>query len=408
MRRKGKFFLMISKVIIPDLGATGGDVILEEWLVESGEVIQSGQALYVIATDKATVEVEAYRDGILHTILVQGGESVPLGTVIALLADSIDEQIELAEYKPQEITTVPETEISQVVTRQSGGRILASPLARRIAAQENVNLASLDGSGLKGQILKRDVIAALNAQETLELPNGVQQIPLSSMRRSIAERTSASKSQIPHFYTQTTIDMQAATLLRHQALEIAERNNLPKPTITDLCFRTAALTLGEFPQLNARFDGQRIGLYQDINIGLVVGLAEGMLIPVIQNVDQLDLFSLADATRGARLRAEAGQLHSRDMGEGTFTISNLGMYDIDSFTAAINPPEVGILALGKIQEQPAIVNGAIVARPLMIATLSVDHRVVDGILAARFLTALKETLENPIRLESDISQETDQ
>jgi pyruvate dehydrogenase E2 component (dihydrolipoamide acetyltransferase) len=397
---------MISKVIIPDLGATGGDVILEEWLVKPGEVVKTGQALYVVATDKATVGVEAYRDGVLHTVLFQGGETVSLGTVIALIADSIDEQIDEPENELEiEHDSTPSTPSpSPSVKQESGRRILASPLARRMAAEENISLASIQGSGSMGQVLKRDVLAALKNIETSGLPSGAQQIPLSPMRRSIAERTSSSKSQVPHFYTNTTIDMQAATLLRHQALEIAERSSLSKPTITDLCIQAAAQALVEFPQLNARFDGKTINLYREINIGLVVGLTEGMLIPVIHAADQLDLFSLASATDGARQRAEAGQLHSSDMGESTFTISNLGMFDIDSFTAVINPPEVGILALGKVRERPAAVDGTIIPRLQMIATLSVDHRVIDGVLSARFLTAFKNILENPYRLAFPIPQ----
>jgi len=201
--------------------------------------------------------------------------------------------------------------------------------------------------------------------------------------------------------------MQAAIEFRHQELEMAEGCGHLKPTITDLCIRATALTLREFPALNARFDGESIITSKDINIGLVIGLTEGMLIPVIKRADQLNLSSLATATQQVRQRAEAGQLRGSDMGEGTFTISNLGMFEIDSFTAVINPPEVGILALGKIKEQPAIVNGEIVARLLMIATLSVDHRVVDGIVAARFLTTIKHILENPYRLTLDTSPGAD-
>jgi pyruvate dehydrogenase E2 component (dihydrolipoamide acetyltransferase) len=200
--------------------------------------------------------------------------------------------------------------------------------------------------------------------------------------------------------------MQAAIELRHQALAMAKNNGLSKPTITDLCIRATALTLREFPAINARFDGESITTYSDINIGVVIGLNEGMLIPVIQRADQLNLFSLASATREVRQNAEAGQLRSSEMGEGTFTISNLGMFEIDSFTAVINPPEVGILALGKIKELPVIIDGMFVARPLIIATLSVDHRVVDGIIAARFLTTFKELLENPFRLTIDPPQDT--
>jgi pyruvate dehydrogenase E2 component (dihydrolipoamide acetyltransferase) len=398
---------MISQVLIPDLGATGGDVILEEWLAEPGQVVKSGQALYVVATDKATVEVESFRNGVLHTVFVQEGESVPIGTVIALVADSIDEKREEPQNEleiSQDIA--PSMPSTQPRTTQEGAeRILASPLARRIAADENISLVSLQGTGTMGLILKRDVLAALKTIETSGLPSGVKQKSLSPMRRSIAERTSSSKSQIPHFYTHTTIDMQAAISLRHQALELAERGSLSKPTITDLCIRAAALSLAEFPELNARFDGEMISIYREINIGLVVGLSEGILIPVIHSADQLDLFSLSAATSGARLRVEAGQLINSDMGDATFTISNLGMYDIDSFTAVINPPEVSILALGKVQVKPAVVDGTLVPRPQMIATLSVDHRVIDGLLAARFLTAYKETLENPYRLAFSIPQE---
>lgn len=389
---------MISKIVIPDLGATGGDVTLETWFVEIGEAVKKGQALYVVATDKATVEVEAYRDGIIQTILVQQGETVPLGTTVALLADSIEEASEFKEDEPIRDTTIPEPDIQELKINRSEERILASPLARRIAREENLSLESLNGSGSQGQILKRDVIAAIIAREKPSSPVEKLSEPLSPMRKVIAERTTLSKSQIPHFYTTATIDMQAAIELRRQALELAEQSGLSKPTINDLCLRATALTLREFPILNSRFDGDRISTYQEVNIGLVIGLTEGMLIPVIQRTDQYDLYSLAAATRQVRQRAETGQLLGSDMGKGTFTVSNLGMYEIDSFTAVINPPEVGILALGKIREQPTVVDGKFVIRPLMIATLSVDHRVVDGIVAAQFLTAIKHILENPIRL----------
>jgi pyruvate dehydrogenase E2 component (dihydrolipoamide acetyltransferase) len=185
---------MISEIIIPDLGATGGDVTLEEWLVKPGEVVKTGQALYVVATDKATVEVEAYRDGVLHSILVPQGETVPLGTVIALLADSIDEKTELAVDKPEERSAIPVSEIANIPPHQSGDRILASPLARRIAAEEDVSLELLNGSGSRGQILKRDVTAAISARKVSHFPSENLQEPLSPMRRTIAERTSLSKS----------------------------------------------------------------------------------------------------------------------------------------------------------------------------------------------------------------------
>jgi pyruvate dehydrogenase E2 component (dihydrolipoamide acetyltransferase) len=392
---------MISEVIIPDLGATGGDVTLEEWLVKPGEFVKTGQALYMIATDKATVEVEAYRNGVLHTILVEHGENVPIGTTVALLADSMDEKIEYAEDEPEARDEPSKSETRIFPTHQTGKRILASPLARRIAAEQGISLETLIGSGSGGQILKRDVIAAVSSRPASVQPIGILNKPLSLMRRTIAERTSLSKSSIPHFYTTATIDMQAAIELRQQTQEMVELSNHEQPTITDICTLATALTLRGFPELNARFDGETLSIHEDINIGLVIGLVEGMLIPVIQGVDQLNLFSLAAISRQLRQRAEAGQLRSSDMGLGTFTISNLGMFEIDSFTAVINPPEVGILALGKMKEQPTAINGELIIHPLMTTTLSVDHRVIDGILAARFLTALKDLLENPYRLALD-------
>jgi len=383
---------MISEIIIPELGATGGDVTIEEWLVEPGEVVKVGQPLYVVSTDKATVEVESFRDGILHTIIIPQGETVEIGTVVALVADSIDEPIELKEVEPEGRI---EPAIKRNSKKRSPGRKLASPLARRMAAEHNINFDQLTGSGAQGQILKRDVEAAIHALQRPTSPAGIQQMPLSAMRRRIAELTALSKSRIPHFYTTTTIDMQAVIELRRELLELAKNSGQPNPTITDVCIQATAQALREFPTLNARFEGETMYIYSDVNIGLVVGLAEGILVPVIPRADQLDLFSLAAATVKKRQRAEAGQLSNEDIGEATFTISNLGMYEIDSFTAVINPPEVGVLALGKIREQPVVIEGEIIARPMMTATLSVDHRVIDGILAARFLTSIKKKLENP-------------
>jgi pyruvate dehydrogenase E2 component (dihydrolipoamide acetyltransferase) len=399
---------MISEIIIPDLGATGGDVTIQKWLVQTGDIVKSGQVLYELATDKAIVEVESFRDGIIQAILVPQGETVALGTTIGLIADSIGEEQKLLEDEPQLGLTQPEQRKPETITKVRAERILASPLARRIANEKNINLEVITGSGSKGQILKRDVLAALKGGNSLGSPKRLSPIPLSPMRRSIADRTSLSKSTIPHFYADTTIDMHAAIDLRRQMLESAELYGDAKPTITDLCIRATALTLREFPSLNARFDGETIILAKDINIGIVIGLPEGLLIPVIQGADQLDLYSLASKTQQVRQRAQAGQLISRDMGGGTFTLSNLGMFDVDSFTAVINPPEVGILALGKIKEQATVIEGKILPHPLMVATLSVDHRVIDGIIAARFLSGFKNILENPFRLTFEASQDTPQ
>jgi pyruvate dehydrogenase E2 component (dihydrolipoamide acetyltransferase) len=264
------------------------------------------------------------------------------------------------------------------------------------------------GSGRGGQILKRDVMRA-QASRLAELPasvtNPTRREILSPMRRAIAERTRSSKSDAPHFYATITIDMRAALDVRQQIVDWANQHGWTPPSITDLCLRAAALALREFSTLNARFDGDAILYYDDINLGLVVGLEDGMLIPVIRQADHLSLTALATETRRLRHRAEAGLLSADEFYGATFTLSNLGMFGLDSFTAVLNPPQAGILALGAIKEQPAVVEGVVMPRPLMVATLSADHRVVDGITAARFAATFRDLLEHPIRLTLDAPQE---
>ena len=405
---------MISEVIIPDLGATGGDVILEEWLVEPGEPVSTGQPIFLVTTDKATVEVESFRDGVVRELKAAVGSHLSPGTVVALLADYLDEPLSsgLVDHTiPQEGTSeiIPTPRKKKPSFEKSNRRIMASPLARNIAEKEGIDLASLTGTGKQGQILKRDVMVAINlrdsARKTVQQTPGNQRRSLSPMRRTIAERTWRSKNEIPHFYTSITIDMHAAINLRRQAVDWAEQQGWSPPTITDMCIRAAALALHEYPDLNVSFDGDMIYTFSDVNIGLVIGLEEGMLVPVIHKASHLDLFALSAITKQLKKRAVSGQLSADQLCNATFTLSNLGMFGVDSFTAVINPPQAGILALGAVKEQPAAVDGQIALRHCMIATLSVDHRIVDGILAARFLDTFKEVLEKPFTLFVDSPME---
>jgi pyruvate dehydrogenase E2 component (dihydrolipoamide acetyltransferase) len=402
---------MISEIIIPDLGSTGGDVILEEWLVEVGELVKAGQAIFVVTTDKATVEVEAFRDGVLREALVKAGQTLATGTVVALLADSLEEQVHKPETTKEAQINAAHSHVDltvQTKPKPDEARILASPLARRMAAEQGIALESLKGSGSNEQILKRDVLSAIAARQASSepIPPGAQRVALTPMRRAIAERVQRSNSEIPHFNASITVDMTAALEARRQAVEWAEKHGFAKPSITDLCIKATALTLTEFPTLNASFEGETILIYEEINIGLVIGLEEGMLVPVIRGADRMNLFALAATSHKLKQQAEGGRLSANDLSGGTFTLSNLGMYGLDSFTAVINPPQAGILALGAVKEQSAVVDGALSVRPLMTATLSVDHRIVDGITAARFVDSFKETLENPLRLVFDPPQES--
>ena len=389
---------MIYEIVIPALGATGGDVVLEEWLVKPGQFVKSGSALFMVTTDKATVEVEAFRDGFLRETLVSPGAIVSVQTVVGRMSDTLEEPLssisagleavgieKLVEQKEK----LPET--SDLRTR----RKLSSPLARRMAAELGLDLATVKASGSQGQILKRDIVRTAG-QTRAEI--GLRRVPLSPMRRAIAELTQRSNAEVPHFQGSVVIDMTESRAMLKQAAGMAAKNSWAAPTITDLVLRAAALALRQTPALNVSFRGEEILYYDDIHIGLVIGLAEGLLVPVVRHADRLNLFTLAAATRRLRKGAETGQLSSLQLSGATFTVSNLGMYGLDSFSAVINPPEAGILALGAAKEQPAAWQGNLALRWLMTATLAVDHRAVDGITVAKFLEEFRQLLENPFVL----------
>ncbi len=399
---------MIAKIIIPDLGATGGDVTLMRWLVEPGEKVQAGQPLFLVETDKATVEVEAFREGYLRRIMVEAGETVSLGSIVALMADSMAEPLDedLVTEDPPGVESRPAGRGVEVAV-QGQERILISPLARRMAEVEGLSPGTVRGTGRQGQILKRDIEKHTRPDRWQgDGAAGIRSEPLTPMQRAIASLTSQSKAEAPHFYAGITVDMAAALVTRREAVEWANQNGWAPPTITDLCLRAVALTLGSFPTLNASFQEERIAYYEGIHIGLVVGVESGgMLVPVVRGADKLNLFSLAAVTRRLKERAGKDALSDGEMSGGTFTLSNLGMYGLESFTAIINPPQAGILALGEVNERPWVVDGAIVPRPVMKATLSVDHRLVDGIVAGRFLAAWKDMLEKPSRLTLEPPQE---
>jgi len=395
---------LIYDIVIPALGATGGDVVLEEWRVQPGQFVKFGLALFVVTTDKATVEVEAFRDGYLREILIFPGATVPVQTVVGRLADTLEEPLisgSVREAVGKE-DRIAKTDEHPKAGNGHPGRILASPLARRMAAELDLDLASIKPSGSEGQILKRDIV---RSAEQTHVEGGVRHVPLSPMRREIAQRTQRSNTEVPHFHGSVVIDMTEAKAVLKQAAILAERNNLTAPTITDLALRAAALALRQTPALNASFRGEEILYFEDIHIGVVIGLVEGMLIPVVRHADRLNLFTLAATTRRLRTAVEAGRLSNSQLSGATFTVSNLGMYGLDSFSAVINPPEAGILALGAVKEQLAAWQGTFGLRWQMTAILAVDHRAVDGITMAKFLNEFKHLLENPLDLAIEAFQE---
>ena len=401
---------MISKVVMPSLGATGADIILNDWLAKAGDYVRNGEPLFVVTTDKATVEVEAFRSGYIRQLLVSPGDSVPVGSDLAILADTLDEPLDLSPLPYVEIKVAsdsgrrqaePEPEDSSGL---ADSRILASPLARRMAKEAGIDLRSIKGSGKQGEILKRDVQMAFEATQYEEsipidpVDTRFRREQLSPMRRAVAQRSYLSKSETPHFYASITVDMFAAVELLKKHVERAQKYGWPTPTLNNLLIRAVSISLRDTPQINASFQGDEIWYFEPINIGFVIGLSEGMLVPVIRHADRKNLFQLADETRSLIEKAKSGSLSRYDLTGGTFTLSNLGMYGLDRFTAVINPPEAGILAIGAVREVPSNWEGQIILRPLMTTTLSVDHRVVDGVTAARFMQTFKELLEDPLLL----------
>ena len=394
---------MIYDIVIPALGATGGDVVFEEWRAQPGQFVKLGSLLFVVTTDKATVEVEAFRDGYLREMLISPGATVPVQTVVGRLADTLEEPLNAGSPVEEHLEERVElTEAPPATINNRPGRILASPLARRMAAELGIDLSSIKASGSQGQILKRDIARFV---DKIHGEGGVNRVPLTPMRRVIAERTQRSNTEVPHFHGSVVVDMTEAKAMLKQASMYAEKNNLVAPTITDLVLRAVALALRQTPALNASFRGEEILYYEDIHIGLVIGLSEGMMIPVVRYADRLNLFSLASTTRQLRTAAEAGRLSNSQLSGATFTVSNLGMYGIDSFSAVINPPEAGILALGAVKERPGVWQGNLALRWQMTATLAVDHRAVDGITMAKFLNEFRQLLQNPLSIAPEAVQE---
>jgi len=388
---------------MPQVSITTAEVKLITWLKKPGESVKRGEPVLEVETDKATVEVESYVDGYLRTQKYPNGSTVPVEAVIAIITTAPNEAIveEQAPVAREKIKSPAQNSpaVGTPLTLKSD-RIDISPVARKLAESNRIDISQLKGSGPGGRIIKEDVEAAIQqgAKEPAHFPVPVIAKPetFSSMRSAIAQRTALSKATIPHYYVSIEIDMQAAMTLIEDLKKIASSRSIDAPTVTDLILWACGKTLPQFPYLHSSWTEKGAVIHPEINLGLVVGLEEGLIVPILQHADQKGLFALTDATRKLKQKARRGGLSSSELTGGTFTVSNLGMFGVSSFIAVINPPESAVLALGAIVKRPvADEKDEILVRPILHATLSVDHRMVDGIMAAKFLKALKEVLENP-------------
>jgi pyruvate dehydrogenase E2 component (dihydrolipoyllysine-residue acetyltransferase) len=425
---------MATDVIMPALGVAQEKGTLLNWLKAEGQSVTKGEPLMEVETDKATVEIEAPASGILTNVTASAGDEIPVGNKIAVIlapgevaspaalqdprphpsplpqGEGIREgrplpegegksearlvpQLEIpSEGRPTTSTPTPPAEPAGS-TASTGGRLLASPAAKRIAREKGIDLATLHGSGPEGSILAENVLrAAPEKASPYSEPSGAKEIvSLSPMRRVVGQRMTQSKQTAPHFYVSMDIDMTKVSRLR---AEWKNRGEHSVPSLNDFILHACARALKDFPSLNSTYTEQGIMMHSDINIGTAVALEEGLVVPVIRNADRLSLVELLRQSRELIDKAQKKKLFPLDYEGGTFTVSNLGMFGADSFIAIINPPQCAILAAGRVAPRVVAEGDAIAIRSLMTATLSADHRVVDGATAARFLQEVKRLLEN--------------
>lgn len=431
---------MAKDIVMPKMGYDMTEGKLLRWIKHEGDTIAKGEAIAEIETDKVNIEVEAFDSGILKRIVVQEGQTVPVGERIGVVAapnealpDETRPAVADSDASAQNpMATIaaggngrapidPSTEIAP------GDRIKASPLARRLAQEHALNLASIAGTGPGGRVTRDDVLeAARSAVRTQQpaalspaipvetgaplsppvvirppeplpaLADAAGERPLSRLQQTMARRMVESKTQAPHFYLTIDIDMTAAVTLRRQLNEQVEEG--ARISVNDFVVKATALALARFPALNASYAGDKLVLHHEIAVAVAVAIDEGLVTPVVRETSTKSLGQIARETRALAERARTGKSRLEDYEGGTFTVSNLGMFGVDTFVAIINPPHAAILAIGAVRRVPVYVGDELVPRERMSVTLSADHRVTDGATGARFLAELRGYLENPLRL----------
>jgi pyruvate dehydrogenase E2 component (dihydrolipoamide acetyltransferase) len=387
---------MAISVVMPALEMAQETGKLIAWLRKEGDLVARGEPLLEIETDKATVEVEAPADGILAGVTGEPGTDVPVGHVIAWIVkpgEVIPKESPTAETpaRAENAQTSAPPPTAKSTMDPPSRRI--SPKARRLAEQAGLDLAGIASSGPEGEILTSDVMAALAHRDLEKSASGSQ--PLSTVHRLMAERTVQSWTTVPHFFLQSEVDASGLNQFRAVA---AEKNGKVRITHTDVLLALTARALSRHPRVNAAWDGDKIRLNTDVHIALAIAVEDGVITPVIRHADRASIAEIAAQRLDLVERGRSGRLRPNDLTGATFTISNLGMFGIDSFCAIIVPPQAAILAVGRIADRVIAASGSPVVRPMMTLTLSSDHRVLDGTKAAAFLQELADSIQAPERL----------
>ncbi len=427
---------MIHEVTMPAMGADMTEGTVVKWLKSEGDEVARGDKLAEIETDKTVVEMEAYNAGILRRIVLGDGTKAPVGSLLAYIGgadDVLPEMDDAPVATPTEEPSEPEPAVELQVEAAApepqlapepvvpapaiaappaptvdGGRIKASPLARRLARESGYNLAAIPGTGPGGRITRDDVLGFTPAPAFA--PSGVAAAPpaitvdgsdieLTTMRQAIARVTVRSKTEAPHYYVTSGVDMTEAMSFRAQLnAELAESG--VRVSVNDMIIKALAMAIVRYPKWNTTFHEDRLEGHDSINIGVAIALEAGLIVPALIGVQNMSLVDVANASKdlGARARGEGGSLTQEELTAGTFSTSNLGMFGTDTFAAIIVPPQAGILAVGAVKPTPVVMDDEIVVRQMMNATISADHRVGDGAEAAILLNEVKDNLERPLRL----------
>jgi pyruvate dehydrogenase E2 component (dihydrolipoamide acetyltransferase) len=431
---------MASKVIMPKLSPTMEEGQIARWLKKEGDKVSMGEPLAEIDTDKATMEMQALSNGVLRKILIGEGESAPLGQLIGIIGEPDEDISSLLSESPAKgaaTTTQPAPAENEPAQRAeppqpaetpaekpaaapsgngAGGRLIVSPLAARMAAEAGIDLRSLQGSGPGGRIIKKDIESAMSQQQpssaaagrpALRVVEGRQQQPIvagastyhdepaSEIRRTIARRLVTSLGPVPHFFLTAEIEMDRAAEMR-KGINALDPDL--KISINDIIIKVTAAALMQHPQVNASFQDKVVRYYDHADIGVAVAIEDGLITPVIRSADQKSLSQITAEIRELADRAKSRKLKPEEYTGATFSVSNLGMFGVNEFTAIINPPEGGILAIGAMTPQPVVRDGEVVVRQMMRVTMSCDHRLIDGATGAKFLQTFKKILENPLYL----------
>lgn len=415
---------MAEKIEMPRLSDTMEEGVIAKWNVKEGDKVSSGDIIAEVETDKATMEVEVFESGTILKILVAEGDAVPLGGLMAVIGEEGEDISELLEGAgdgsageggEEEQPAAEEAPSGEEAPEDAGrdveegdretstgdsdedGRIKASPLARKIAEEKGISLGQIEGSGPDGRIVKKDVEDYKAPEKGVAYSYESQEsedVRVSQMRKTIARRLSESKYSSPHFYETIDIDMKQAIAARARLNEVSD----VRISFNDIVVKACAHALREHPDVNSSWMEDTIRRHGDVNIAVAVAVEDGLLTPVLKHADKKNLRTLSTEMRELAELAREKKLQPDQMEESTFSISNLGMFGIEEFTAIINPPNASILAIGAIRDVPVVENGEIVPGKRMKVTLSSDHRIVDGALAAQFLNTVRQMLENPLSM----------